>query len=103
MAHITGGGLPENLPRCLNDQQSIQINLGSWPILPVFEWLAQHGSVSSSEMFNTFNMGIGYAVIVPPAESEQALRWFQSHDCAAYLIGEVIAGTGQLVGTPDAS
>ncbi len=78
MAHITGGGLPENLPRCLDADQSIQLNLGTWPVLPIFDWLATRGDVSQLDMFNTFNMGIGFAVIVSPENTDQAIQAFQS-------------------------
>jgi phosphoribosylformylglycinamidine cyclo-ligase len=101
MAHITGGGLPENLPRALAPEQSIQIDLARWPSLPIFEWLATIGQVKSSEMFNTFNMGIGYALIVPPGQVNPTLEWFSSQDLLAYEIGEVIPGNGTLIGLPD--
>ncbi|GBF81559.1 phosphoribosylformylglycinamidine cyclo-ligase [Aphanothece sacrum] len=97
MAHITGGGLPENLPRCLNKGQSIGINGKSWPILPIFQWLAQIGEISSSAMFETFNMGIGYVVIVSAQDAQKTLDWFENQGIAAYPIGEVIPGTGTLV------
>lgn len=98
MAHITGGGLPENLPRCLGSGQSVQIELNSWVISPIFQWLAQAGQVRVNEMFNTFNMGIGFVVLVPPEQAEQSLQWFESQDVAAYTIGEVIEGAGEVVG-----
>jgi len=98
MAHITGGGLPENLPRSLGIDQSIQVYPSSWPIPPLFEWLAEAGSVNARDMFNTFNMGIGFVLLVPPAQAEATIRWFQSQDLAAYAIGEVIVGSGTLVG-----
>jgi phosphoribosylformylglycinamidine cyclo-ligase len=98
MAHITGGGLPENLPRCLNKGQSVRVYLNSWRILPIFPWLAQAGEVNSQVMFETFNMGIGFVVIVPPHQAEATLSWFQSKDIAAYKIGEVVEGTGEILG-----
>ena len=101
MAHITGGGMPENLPRSLGAGQSIQIDLNSWSIPPVFQWLAEAGSVNPSGMFNTFNMGIGFVLLVPPSQAEQTINWFKSQDIDAYAIGEVITGTGSLVGLPD--
>ncbi|MBV8883238.1 MAG: phosphoribosylformylglycinamidine cyclo-ligase [Chroococcidiopsidaceae cyanobacterium CP_BM_RX_35] len=101
MAHITGGGLPENLPRSLGDRQSIQINPEAWSIPPLFDWLAEAGSISRTDMFNTFNMGIGFVLLVPPAQAEPTIKWFESQDIAAYAIGEVIAGSGCLVGLPD--
>ncbi len=97
MAHITGGGLPENLPRCLGVNQSVKINIESWPVLPIFEWIAQAGEVDQQEMFNTFNMGIGFVLLVAPEGVEQVITWFQSQDVAAYQMGEVIEGNGELV------
>ena len=96
MAHITGGGLPENLPRCLNSNQSIEIQRGSWKIPAIFNWLAEAGNVSSEAMFNTFNMGIGFVVIVPPNQAEAALNWFESQNITASQIGRVTSGDGTL-------
>jgi len=101
MAHITGGGIPENLPRCLGAGQSIRVDPNSWSIPPLFQWLATAGSVSPAAMFNTFNMGIGFVLIVPPASAQQTIQWFQSQDIAAYAIGEVITGSGKVEGLPE--
>ena len=101
MAHITGGGLPENLPRCLAKNQSIKINPNSWTIPPIFNWLAEAGNVNLTAMFNTFNMGIGFVLLVPPAQVEQTISWFNSQNIAAYNIGEVVAGDGSLLGISD--
>ncbi|MBO3457644.1 phosphoribosylformylglycinamidine cyclo-ligase [Aetokthonos hydrillicola Thurmond2011] len=100
MAHITGGGLPENLPRCLNQAQAIKIEPNSWSTPPVFKWLAEVGSVSQQAMYNTFNMGIGFVLLVPPHQAEQAISYFKLHNIAAYKIGEVISGSGELMGLP---
>lgn len=100
MAHITGGGLPENLPRCLSSGQSVKIDTKSWVIPPIFEWLAQVGQVSLNSMFNTFNMGIGFVLIVPPQAAEQTLAWFKSQDIEAYQIGQVIEGEKEVIGIP---
>ena len=97
MAHITGGGLPENLPRCLGVGQSVQIEPNSWIIPPIFQWLADAGQLTMDTMFNTFNMGIGFVLIVPPAQAEQTRSWFEAQGIAAYIIGEVIDGTGGLL------
>jgi phosphoribosylformylglycinamidine cyclo-ligase len=97
MAHITGGGLPENLPRCLGANQSIKVNHNSWEVLPIFQWLSQVGQVSLSEMFNTFNMGIGFVVLVSATQVQLTLNWFNSQGIAAWEIGEVISGSGELV------
>ena len=101
MAHITGGGLPENLPRCLNRGQSVQVSLGSWRVPPIFEWLAQAGQVKAKDMFETFNMGIGFVLIVPPGQVERTLSWFESKQINAYQIGEVVEGTGSVIGLPE--
>ena len=101
MAHITGGGLPENLPRCLGNQQAVKLAPDSWPILPIFQWLATEGQVSSSAMFNTFNMGIGFVVLVPANQATETIRYFDSQAMSAYEIGEVVAGTGELIGLPE--
>lgn len=100
MAHITGGGLPENLPRCLGAGQSIRLDPGAWPIPPVFSWLAEVGEVPLAEMYNTFNMGIGFALVLPPDQVNQALAWFGQRAMAAYPIGEVVEGSGEVLGLP---
>ena len=98
MAHITGGGIPENLPRCLGKGHSVQIYPESWPVLPIFHWLAQMGSVNAEAMFNTFNMGIGFVIIVPSDLAQLTINQLQSSGINAYEIGEVIAGKGEIVG-----
>lgn len=100
MAHITGGGLPENLPRCLGPGQAVHLDPQSWPIPPIFSWLAIAGAVPQAEMFQTFNMGIGFALVVPPAQVQLTLAHFQSLGMIAYPIGEIRAGEGELTGLP---
>ncbi|MEC4982498.1 MAG: phosphoribosylformylglycinamidine cyclo-ligase [Oscillatoria sp. PMC 1068.18] len=101
MAHITGGGLPENLPRCLNENQSLEIELGSWEIPGIFHWLAEVGRVSEAAMFETFNMGIGFVAIVPPEQAKSTLSWMLSQNLPAYEIGKVVTGSGTLRGIPE--
>ncbi|WP_068818185.1 phosphoribosylformylglycinamidine cyclo-ligase [Phormidesmis priestleyi] len=101
MAHITGGGLPENLPRCLQKDQTIEVNPNSWDVLPIFKWLATEGNVSPIDMLNTFNMGIGFVVIVPPDRVTQTLDFFAAYHIKGSAIGTVISGSGQLVGLPE--
>jgi phosphoribosylformylglycinamidine cyclo-ligase len=101
MAHITGGGLPENLPRCLPPGKAIEIDVNTWTIPPIFEWISTVGEVSRPEMFNTFNMGIGFVVLVPPNQADQAIQWFESQQISASRIGEVIDGSGGLIGIPE--
>jgi phosphoribosylformylglycinamidine cyclo-ligase len=97
MAHITGGGLPENLPRCLGPGQAIAIAAKAWEPLPIFQWIAEAGKVKWADMIETFNMGIGYVVIVPPDQSDETLAWFQAQGWQAFAIGEVVTGQGELL------
>ena len=98
MAHITGGGLPENLPRCLKADQSIKIDTGSWEIPTVFQWLQKVGEVPQAAMWDTFNMGVGYVVIVPAEKAAESLAWFQSQNLKAFQVGEVVSGQGEVLG-----
>ncbi|MBD2359928.1 phosphoribosylformylglycinamidine cyclo-ligase [Anabaena minutissima FACHB-250] len=98
MAHITGGGLPENLPRCLGKGQSIKINPNSWTIPPLFQWLAEAGSVSAEAMYNTFNMGIGFVLLIPPHQVEQTIKFFAAENIPSFVVGEVMTGEGILTG-----
>lgn len=91
MAHITGGGIPENLPRCLNPGQSVTIHPGTWQIPPIFTWLAEVGKVEPKDMFNTFNMGVGFVVVVPASELDSSLAFLQQQGIAAGAIGTVTA------------
>lgn len=98
MAHITGGGLPENLPRCLGDNQSVHLNPKTWSIPPIFSWLEQKGNLSQKTLYETFNMGIGFVLIVPPTIANELIAFFRNRDFPAYEIGEVISGTREVVG-----
>jgi phosphoribosylformylglycinamidine cyclo-ligase len=98
MAHITGGGLPENLPRCLGPNQSVQLLPQAWPVPPIFQWLAQTGNIADAEMADTFNLGIGFVLIVPADQAETTLEWFRSEQVTAYQIGEVVLGQNQVLG-----
>lgn len=98
MAHITGGGIPENLPRCLGKNQSIEIKPNSWEILPIFNWLAKMGNIKPESMYETFNMGIGYVVIVDPESVEKTLDFFNTQGLKASTIGTVIQGKGEILG-----
>lgn len=92
MAHITGGGIPENLPRCLPDNLSIEVNLNTWQIPPIFQWLAKTGNVNQQDMLDTFNLGVGFVVIVPPHRVKDTLTFFESENISSYHIGKVIEG-----------
>jgi len=97
MAHITGGGIPENLPRCLSPGQSVAIHPDTWSMPPIFPWLAEVGQVKPLDMFNTFNMGIGFVVIVPAAELDNSLDFFQQQGIAASAIGTVISDSAGVI------
>ncbi|MBP0006191.1 MAG: phosphoribosylformylglycinamidine cyclo-ligase [Cyanobacteria bacterium SBC] len=98
MAHITGGGLPENLPRCLGEEQSVRIDTQAWEIPPVFQWLAEAGRVAAADMFDTFNMGIGFVVIVAPESVDRVLSELKQQQVEAFVVGEVVAGNGEVLG-----
>ncbi len=100
MAHITGGGLPENLPRCLGADQAIAIDSQAWSVPAIFRWIAEAGEVNSAAMFDTFNMGIGFVLLVPENSAEEAIAIFNESGLAAIQIGQVVKGTGELLGLP---
>lgn len=100
LAHITGGGLPENLPRCLGAGQTVRVDAGSWEPLPVFAWLARAGEVAPAEMFGTFNMGVGLVAIVPPEQQGRSLEVLRAGGQQAWVLGEVVAGDGTILGLP---
>jgi len=91
MAHITGGGLTENVPRMLPDGLQARLVEASWPRPPIFDWLQRHGNVAAAEMHRVFNCGIGLVVAVGPAHAERAIARLREHGCSARVIGEVVA------------
>ena len=92
MAHITGGGITENLPRILPKNTAAQIEIGSWPVLPIFEHLRELGKVSEEEMMRTFNMGIGLIVAIPAAKFTRAKNLLDRAEEKFYVIGRVVKG-----------
>lgn len=92
MAHITGGGFIENIPRVLPEGVNVEIEYGSWPILPIFSLMQEKGNISNRDMFTTFNMGIGYIAVVPADQAEAALQAAAEAGEEAYLIGTVLPG-----------
>jgi phosphoribosylformylglycinamidine cyclo-ligase len=98
-AHITGGGLTENIPRVLSDDLAARIDLSSWQRPAVFDWIAQQGGVEEAEMRRAFNCGIGMVVVVAP-EAEGAVRAaLQTAGETVYGIGEIISRVGEAVVT----
>lgn len=89
MAHITGGGLTENLPRTLPQGLGAEIDKSTWDVPPIFKFLQEKGNVPEDEMFKTFNMGVGFVLIVPPEAVESATSAANRHDCQAWTIGRI--------------
>jgi phosphoribosylformylglycinamidine cyclo-ligase len=94
-AHITGGGLVENVPRMLPDNLTAQVDKSSWGIMDIFTTIQQQGTISDEDMFRTFNMGIGMVLCVPESELEQVLSRAQSLGETAYRIGEIVTGSAR--------
>ena len=89
VAHITGGGFDENIPRILKPGQGIEVTEGTWEILPVFRMLEKYGKIAHREMFNIFNMGIGMVLAVDATEADKVIEILKSHGERASVIGRV--------------
>jgi phosphoribosylformylglycinamidine cyclo-ligase len=89
MSHITGGGLPGNLPRVLPEGLGVRVR-GGWPMAPIFDVIARGGPVASPEMRRTFNLGVGFVFIVPPAHAERAEAVLRGLGESTFRLGEVI-------------
>jgi phosphoribosylformylglycinamidine cyclo-ligase len=99
MAHITGGGITENLPRVLPKSVAAVIELGSWPVLPVFEHLQQLGNVPQEEMLRTFNMGLGMLLVVPSKKFKKAQSVLERVGEKAYTVGRIVKGERKVMYT----
>ena len=97
MAHITGGGLPENVPRVLPEGCAAVVDLASWRRPAVFEWLASAGNVPAAEMYRTFNCGLGMAVVVPADQAGAAVDYLGSAGETAWVAGRIEAGERRVV------
>jgi phosphoribosylformylglycinamidine cyclo-ligase len=97
MAHITGGGMTENLPRILPKTVSAVIELGSWPVLPIFEHLQALGAVSQDEMLRTFNMGIGLIAVIPGDKFKRAKSMLDRAGEKFYVIGRTVKGDRKVI------
>ncbi|HTP50183.1 MAG TPA: phosphoribosylformylglycinamidine cyclo-ligase [Anaeromyxobacteraceae bacterium] len=95
VAHITGGGLPGNVPRNLPDGTRAILREGSWPVPGVFSLLEREGGVSRDEMYRTFNMGLGMVVVVPRESAGGAHEVLRSRGLESWTVGEVAAGAGE--------
>ncbi len=97
ISHITGGGFYENIPRMLPDGISAKITKGSWTIPPIFALLQKEGNISEHDMFNTFNMGVGMAVVVDKADADKAVEILKANGEQAFVIGETVLGDDGVV------
>jgi phosphoribosylformylglycinamidine cyclo-ligase len=97
MAHITGGGLTENIPRILPSRCAAHIRIGSWRVLPIFTLLQELGKIEQNEMFRVFNMGIGMALIVAPKDLPAIQQHFERHGQVYCSIGEIRSGKTRVV------
>jgi phosphoribosylformylglycinamidine cyclo-ligase len=96
-AHITGGGLTDNIPRVLPDTCGVTLSREAWPRDPVFDWLQDAGGIADAEMYRTFNCGVGMVAIVPPDAVEAALELLKARGERASVIGVVRDGQGDVV------
>lgn len=97
ISHITGGGFYENMPRMLREGVSLKIDKNSYEVPALFKLIEERGNIPERDMYNTFNMGIGMAVIVPENEVEKAINLLKEAGEEAYLIGEVIEGNKEII------
>ncbi len=95
IAHITGGGIMENISRIMPDGIAIEVNQHSWQRPAVFQWLQQQGNINDTEMLRTFNCGIGLCVVVDDEQVEQIIQQFQAQGIEAWKIGKTTTNSGQ--------
>jgi phosphoribosylformylglycinamidine cyclo-ligase len=99
-AHITGGGLPDNIARVLPDDCDVVVHRGSWPEPKIFGEIQADGEVADAEMEHVFNLGVGMVAVLPEADATRAIEVLASAGQEAFAIGEVLAGTGRVVVDP---
>jgi phosphoribosylformylglycinamidine cyclo-ligase len=97
MAHITGGGITENLPRILPKGLAAMVDLGSWPVPPIFEHLRELGNVEQDEMLRTFNMGIGLIAVIPAEKFNRAKSILERASEKCYMIGKIVKGERKVI------
>ena len=95
MAHITGGGLPENIPRVLPDHVAMTIDIASsgWSLPPVFQWLQQETALPQEELTRTFNCGIGMVLVVAPEKEQEVLSALAEANESPLLLGSIVPRT----------
>jgi phosphoribosylformylglycinamidine cyclo-ligase len=99
MAHVTGGGITENLPRVLPRGVAAVIEMGSWPVLPIFEHLQKLGNVDKEEMLRTFNMGLGMLLVVPADKFKKAQTMLERAGEKSYTVGRIVKGDRKVMYT----
>ena len=97
VAHITGGGFFENIPRALPEGCAAQIDRGAVKVLPIFDLIAKTGQIPEREMFNTFNMGVGMIAVVAEEDADKALETLKANGEDAYVLGEIVEGEGVIL------
>ncbi|MEX2503282.1 MAG: phosphoribosylformylglycinamidine cyclo-ligase [Egicoccus sp.] len=93
LCHVTGGGLPGNLPRILPEGLSVHVDTATWRWPEIFDWLRTKGPVTDAEMWRTFNCGIGMVAVVPPDVADTTVEVLRDHDVSAWVMGEVVEST----------
>ncbi len=96
MAHITGGGLPGNVVRALPEGMDAPIDTGAWTVPPIFDFIRRHGNVEPAEMWNVYNMGVGYVVIVRPVFADSVARQLRRAGETVFDLGRIAKGTGRV-------
>jgi phosphoribosylformylglycinamidine cyclo-ligase len=96
MAHITGGGITENVPRVLPAGTAAEVRLGSWPVLPLFEYLRKAGNIEDAEMYRTFNMGVGMILIVSPEDVGGVRAHLEAMGECCFEIGRITEGNREV-------
>ena len=96
LAHITGGGITENLPRVLPETVDARVQRGTWEILPIFRFIRERGGVETQEMYRTFNMGLGMILVVAKQRADRVQDFLTERGERFYLVGEISSGTGQV-------
>ena len=94
IAHITGGGFIDNIPRILPKKCDCVIRKGTWDVLPIFQLLQARGGVAEQELYQVFNMGIGLTLVVAPDQADAVLRRVRAARHPAWIIGEIVRGQG---------
>jgi phosphoribosylformylglycinamidine cyclo-ligase len=97
LAHLTGGGFTDNIPRVLPDRYDARIKVGSWDVLPIFRYLFEQGKIELEEMFRVFNMGIGMVMIIAPDQVDRVVKRLEAISQRYYFIGNIVKGTGRVV------